>query len=171
MLYLVRHGIAEDIGDRPEVRTDGDRMLTDEGVRKTELAAKGLKRLGVAPRKIISSGLARAVQTAEILADVLGVGAGIEQSEAFAPLADPFEALPLLRSAVHHDVMAVGHLPHLPWLAAFLLTGDSEGVGLTLKKAGACCLWFPPDLVEPGTACLEWLAQPKLLRTLAESSK
>lgn len=167
VLYLVRHGIAENVGDRPEVRTDADRALTNEGVRKMEMAAVGLKRLGVAPGRVISSGLARAVQTAEILIDVLGVSLDIEESAALMPWADPSDGLPLFRSAEHDDVMVVGHLPHLPLLAAFLLTGNAEGVALTLKKGAVCCLSFSSALARPREARLEWLAQPKLLRTLA----
>jgi len=138
------------------------------GIFLTALAAAGLKRLGVVPRRIVSSGLLRALQTAEILNEVLGGGPAVETSEALTPWADPPAALALLAEAGRQDIAFVGHLPHLPMLAALLLTGGIDGIELTMKKAAVCCLDLPRLPFDPGDACLEWLAQPKQLRALGE---
>ncbi len=65
-LYLIRHGLAEERGDRwPD---DNKRPLTDEGISRMRKATRGLARLGVTVDVVLSSPLVRARQTAEIVA-------------------------------------------------------------------------------------------------------
>ena len=56
-LFLVRHGIAEDVSKSGR---DADRELTAEGRRKTRRAARGLRALGVQPTALLASPLVRA---------------------------------------------------------------------------------------------------------------
>ena len=70
-LYLVRHGLAEERGEKwPD---DTKRPLTEEGIVRMRKAARGLARLGVAVDVVLTSPLVRARQTADIVA------AGIDQ--------------------------------------------------------------------------------------------
>src|SRR2546427_12020868 len=69
MLYVLRHGVAEEVG--PE-GTDGSRRLTPGGRRKLRAAAAGVRGLGVAFDAILTSPLVRAGETAAIVAEALG---------------------------------------------------------------------------------------------------
>ncbi|WP_333595579.1 phosphoglycerate mutase family protein, partial [Anaerospora hongkongensis] len=72
VIVLFRHGEAE---DRVDLRDDGLRSLTAKGRKRTKKMAKIVNKL--LPRKckiqIWSSPLLRALQTAEILAEQVGV--------------------------------------------------------------------------------------------------
>ena len=69
-IYLVRHGIAVDHEDRGNL-DDDDRPLTGKGRRRFRRTARAFARLGEPLDFIFTSPLARAVQTAEILAGAL----------------------------------------------------------------------------------------------------
>ncbi len=58
-ICFFRHGIAVDRED-PSVTSDAARPLTDEGIRKTRLAAEGLKRMDFGFDKILTSPWLRA---------------------------------------------------------------------------------------------------------------
>ena len=69
-IYLVRHGIAVDHADKGELQDD-DRPLTPKGRRRFRRGARAFARLGEPLDFLFTSPLARAVQTAEILAAAL----------------------------------------------------------------------------------------------------
>jgi phosphohistidine phosphatase len=69
-VYLVRHGIAIDHADRGELNDD-DRPLTAKGRRRFRRGARAFAKLGEPPDFLFTSPLARAVQTAELLAAAL----------------------------------------------------------------------------------------------------
>src|SRR5262245_21410201 len=73
VICFFRHGIAVDRDD-PGVTSDAARPLTDEGIRKTRLAAEGFKRMDEFDR-ILTSPWLRAAQTASILSEVLSLEA------------------------------------------------------------------------------------------------
>src|SRR5687767_1112067 len=73
-LCFFRHGIAVDRED-PSITSDAERPLTEEGTRKTQAAAEGMKRMDAAFDKILTSPWLRASQTAAILSEVLGLPA------------------------------------------------------------------------------------------------
>ena len=60
----------------------------------------------------------------------------------------------------------VGHRPGLHELAANLLTGEADGVEVTIKKGGVACIRFD-GAVEPGAGELRWLLTPEVLRSLS----
>jgi phosphohistidine phosphatase len=64
-------------------------------------------------------------------------------------------------------VAVVGHRPGLHELAAYLLTGEGDGLEIALKKGGALCVRFDGDPA-PGAGELRWLLTPKVLRRLAD---
>ena len=66
-LYVMRHGPAED--DAPTGR-DADRALTAAGRERVAAVAKALSEANESPFAILSSPLVRAMQTAEIVADI-----------------------------------------------------------------------------------------------------
>jgi phosphohistidine phosphatase len=164
MIYLLRHGIA---GPAPAGMSDSDRRLTAEGRRRMRRVALGLKRLGVAPDIVLSSPLRRAVETAAIVAPVLGGELGIETYVLLAPGHEPTEVL----HGLHHyrkarRLLLVGHQPGLGQLLSHLLTGSSALLAVDLRKGGAAAVavgTLPPR----SAAELHWLLTAKQLRAIA----
>lgn len=166
-LLLVRHGIAE---DREQFEQSGEpddqRPLTTDGRKKMKRAAAGLAELVPRVDVIAASPLARAVQTAEILAksyddQALTVTAALDPVQPY----DTF--LEWLKRLDDVDiVVAVGHEPHLSGLASWLLTGN-ERAFLEFKKGGVCLLEFD-GVIEAGAAQMRWLVTPAQLRNIAD---
>jgi len=160
---LFRHGIAV---ERDE--WDGDellRPLTPKGVEKTREAVSGLMRLGLEPGYLWASPLARAFETAKIIRQLLCPRIELQAQEALLPEAAPNKLLSLLASLpADATVICVGHEPHLGETAGLMLVGKPV-LGLSFKKAGACCLSFrePP---RAGRAELRWWMGPSQLRNL-----
>ena len=157
-LYILRHGIAADKDD-PRYPKDDDRPLTEEGQKKTLKIARRMKGLGLTFDLILSSPLARARQTAEITASVLGCKSKLKFSANLAP-AGSKKAL-LHEIARRRRILLVGHEPYLSELTSTLLAG-TDGLGIDLKKGGLCRMTVA-HLRYGRCATLEWLASPKLL--------
>lgn len=163
-LYLMRHGIAVSRHD-PDCPPDPQRPLTDEGVRRTRRAARGLRALGAAPERILSSPYDRAVQTAQVVAGVLEVPEGqVHRTEALLPGAPPAALLAELRAVEAAAVLCTGHAPHVDRLLAEALGASGERTAM--KKAGVACLEL--DAAGEGPLLL-WLATSRMLRRLGGS--
>src|SRR3954470_1138870 len=103
-LYLLRHGEAVPHGT-PGVAED-DRPLTKDGEDDVERVGRGLRRLGVDVRRIVTSPLPRARRTAEIVADALGHGVPVEMDELLRP-ETPATALARRYESATDDLMLV----------------------------------------------------------------
>ena len=160
-LYIVRHGIAIDRED-PKCPPDPERYLTEDGIKKTKQAAKGLAALGIAADLLISSPYVRAVQTAEIFATALGYSKQkIRHSELLLPGAEPTLFFRELAKDKHSSsVLVFGHAPHLDELIAAAFASKQSITAL--KKSGVAALTL--KRLSPPSAQLVWLATPKLLR-------
>jgi phosphohistidine phosphatase len=133
LLYLLRHGIAEDHGARA---SDEERELTEEGIEKTTLVMRAAKKMRLeTPQLIISSPLVRAKQTAAIAHKEFGALASTLISETLVPSADLSVTMSLVAEHIkeHAPVMLVGHEPHLSSFATALLGSTSSMV--EMKKA------------------------------------
>ncbi|OYT72924.1 MAG: phosphohistidine phosphatase SixA [Chloracidobacterium sp. CP2_5A] len=165
-LYLMRHGIAHDLGADGS-RSDAERALTDEGRANTLAAARAMARLGLDFDAIWTSPFARARQTADIVAEALkktpvtreapelALGAGTERL---------IGALTRLERGA--SALLVGHEPDLSRLVAFLVWGSLSADRIAFKKGGLCHVNCQLAL-RPGYASLRWLLTPKQLRLLA----
>ena len=161
-LYLVRHGIAEPAGDANNYQ-DFHRSLTPEGAKKMREVAGGMKGLEVELDWVASSPLIRAKETAEIIAEVLGLKDPVEFWDELTPGAPPQRAVERLQRCKNRESVAlVGHQPHLGYLAALLIFGQ-DSVSLDLKKGGICCIDVERFPIEPPLP-LVWLLPPKILR-------
>lgn len=163
-LVLLRHGIAVDPAD-PDCPTDAQRPLTERGRRRTREVAGGLAALGVRVEVILSSPLVRAVQTAEIAAERLGLRSDqLRRTNALLPSSAPNGLLAEVQKLGPGGVLCVGHAPHLDLVLAAAVTPGSAPF-TALKKAGAACLEldFPPT---GGRATLLWMMDPRALRRL-----
>jgi phosphohistidine phosphatase len=165
ILFVLRHGLAE------EAAAGGDaaRHLTDVGRERLQKAAEGMLALGIELDTILTSPLARAAETAEIVAGayqnrptprVLK-----ELSTGIAP-ADAITALALARSVRDESVMIVGHEPQLSALISLLLTGQPDGMHLRLRKGACVALGIPGKRIESGAAELLWMMSQRQLRKL-----
>ena len=163
-LYILRHGIAEDLAEAPG-KADAFRRLTREGARKVRRAAAGMRRLGIRPDLILSSPYDRAWQTAKIVAKAFKVPKALKQSEQLRPDGDPARLIAELRAHARLGrVMLVGHEPYLSGLVSTLISGETL-TGIELKKGGLCKL-AAQKLLHGRCATLEWLMTPGQLRKL-----
>jgi phosphohistidine phosphatase len=165
-VYLVRHAAAYE-RDPDRWPDDSRRPLTPEGEEEFRRAARGLARLVSRVDVILSSPYLRAWRTAEILSE-LDSWPAPEPSPVLEPTLPPEKtAQELLSYPDARSIAVVGHRPGLHELAAYLLTGEGDGLEIGLKKGGVLCVRFDGDLV-PGAGELRWLLTPKVLRSLAD---
>jgi phosphohistidine phosphatase len=167
-LYLIRHGIAQPLGLKNNF-TDEGRTLTSQGRDRMRDAAKGLRRLGVRLDLLVTSPLARADETARIIAEVLELDEQtIESSENLAPGSSVDELFAELKQKRRTEALAlVGHQPDLGSLAGKIIAGDSS-LALPIKKGGICCINVTETV--PGfRGNLVWLVTPKQLRLIGKS--
>lgn len=155
ILYFVRHGQA---GHHSAAADDGERRLTDAGVAALRAAAPLWRRLNLRPDVVISSPLPRALRTAELLVEGVGLPRPPVMDERLEPGADWSDFAQAM--AAHPEarrVMFVGHEPDLS-SAIQLLTGASS---IRMRKAAVACVEFP-GIPEPGGGELAWLIDPDL---------
>ena len=161
---LFRHGLAVDRRAWGK-KLDLARPLTERGAKRVRLAAKGLLTLGARPAAIWSSPAIRALQTAKILAEVLGVNAReLHEQPALLPDAAPDELLGLLDARAVGEVLCVGHAPHLDNLLAALIGLRRSPSALALKKSGAAMLFVRQ--ARSGDATVRALVGPGVLRRM-----
>jgi len=166
MVYIIRHGIAVDVGQQG-VRTDAGRMLSAEGQTRTRQVARGLNALGVRLDGVLSSPLVRAVETAEIIARELGDDAvTVEETDAMLPGTDPTDLIAELARRGRSALAVVGHMPHVADVASRMLA-PRDTVSLVFKKAGVAAIEFEGKPAA-GAGWLVWLLQPKALRFAGE---
>jgi phosphohistidine phosphatase len=119
MLWLLRHAEAAD------GLPDNERPLTHLGVRQAEAAGLALARLGINIDACLSSPKLRALQTAQVACEPLGISVTVEP----ALSGEPFDVHDL--TAGLGDVLLVGHDP------SFSLTlHDLTGAQARMKKGG-----------------------------------
>jgi phosphohistidine phosphatase len=165
-LYLVRHAFAAH-ADPSRWPDDAQRPLTREGAERFRRAARGLRRIAPDVDAVLSSGFARAWQTAELLRDEAGWPEP-EECNALEAGRAPAEALDALRARPEGAIALVGHEPHLSSLASLLCAGREDAVHLQVKK-GAVLLLTCDGPAAPGAAYLRWAVAPKILRALDSS--
>jgi phosphohistidine phosphatase len=164
LLYLVRHAIAGG-SDPTKWPDDRDRPLTPDGEKKFRQAAEGLAALVPSVDVVLSSPLVRAWQTALILQKSAGWPEP-RKAEALAA-ASPADVVDALQPHANATSVAlVGHEPSLSELASYLLTGDPDTVEITLRKGGVICLETEDGAPRARGAHLEWLARPRILRSI-----
>ena len=159
---FIRHGSATPAGGGG----DAARTLTDAGRAEVRTTALALAVMGAKPQFVLASPLARAVETARIVAAVHG-DAEVETAEFLAPPVDAGAVASRLADLAGQGLQAValvGHTPSLERCIGHLVAG--RAVGMSLSKAGAACVDFPsegssevPDLV--------WLMRREQLAGLA----
>jgi len=159
MLYLVRHAAAE---EQREGRSDDERTLTAEGIRKFRKAARGIVRLlgELPPEVILTSPLVRARQTAELLVEAFDAAKVKVELRGLAALGPPGALGKLLKESRGQDTMAVGHEPILSeWIGELCFGGAGN---LELKKGALAAV----ELETERKGRLVYLMQLAALREL-----
>lgn len=165
-LYLLRHGIAADRGVEGFLE-DTHRPLTPEGIRKTRKVAQALETLKVEFDGVLTSPLVRAKQTADLVAEVLGIPETLHLCNALAPGGRPRVLVADLKRQFKSDsrVLLVGHEPNMSRFASLLISGNPDA-DVTLKKAGLCVL-VTGELVAGRCASLDLLLPPRVMLRIA----
>jgi phosphohistidine phosphatase len=153
-LYLLRHAHAGNSAswDGP----DSERPLSPKGRRQTERLGAFLAERGFAPDAIVTSPKVRARQTAEILADAIGIAFSVDDR-----LGGPLGAHTVGDIAEHvggTSVVLVGHDPDFSELCSSL-----SGAEYIPMKKGALARIDMALPVQPGGGVLRWLVPPELI--------
>ena len=169
-LYLLRHASAGTRRTNPimELR----RPLDKAGRRDCLLLGNTLSAMKISFDLIVSSPLKRSLQTASLVGTETGYEQKILLSDALAPSANftQFQKL-LVECAGRESLLVVGHSPNLV-----------QFLGMLMQPAQETVASRPPALVrmrkgtiarlnlERGVATLQWMLDPRVVRTLYTSS-
>jgi phosphohistidine phosphatase len=165
-LYILRHGIAVD-PDVPAFASDAERPLTPEGERKMRRVCRAMKALDLSFDLVLSSPYLRARQTAEIVAEGLGLRKKLEFSDDLTPGGSTAHLVEFLtgREPSPESVLLVGHEPYLSGLISLLIFGELAPT-VVMKKGGLARL-STESLKHGRCAALEWLLTPKQMGLMA----
>jgi phosphohistidine phosphatase len=150
-VYFLRHGEA----DWPNWnKSDDERPLTERGKKEMKKIAAFLECLDLSFDQIITSPLPRAKQTAEAVADRLGLG--LKEDELLEPGFDSSDFKQLMKKYRGEEIMVVGHEPDFTETISAL-----TGASLKLSKAGLALVELNPDKMR---GRLLWLIPPKIAK-------
>ncbi len=156
---LLRHGIAE---EPTAEKKDEERGLTKEGHARMKEIARGLERVLPKAQAIYTSPLLRAVQTALWVSKGYKSRVTINTTDALAPGASAKEFRAFMDSIKERRVIIVGHEPTLTRGMAVL---TKVAISTLELKKGGC---YGVRILGDGSATLEWLLPPRVLRKLGE---
>jgi phosphohistidine phosphatase len=157
-LFLLRHAIAE---NRRPGRQDAARRLTEPGKEKLLQVLRVARAAGVKPSLILTSPYQRAVETAEIAAEVLGSTNPIVPSDVLLPSSSPEAVWRLIHSNSEESaILLAGHEPLLGETASYLL--GSPRLLVDLKKSALMRIDVEEFVGKP-RGMLQWLLTPKLV--------
>lgn len=119
ILYLVRHATAE---NPSAFQRDHDRELTPEGIMEAARMGRYLTTQHAKPDCLVSSTAARALKTAQVMAEQLAL-----EPDCIEPIANLFDGGPRAYLAAVNGIsedceslMLVGHNPDISYFAEFL---------------------------------------------------
>lgn len=150
-LYLVQHAKAA------SEEVDPERALTEQGRRDVQKVAEFIKPLNMSVDYLWHSEKKRAVQTADVLAEVVRINRAKMERTGLGPN-DDVAVLKKDLAAGRQDVMIVGHLPFLSKLASLLLTGSESADIVAFKNSGIAAL-----SCEGNRWQINWMVIPELI--------
>jgi phosphohistidine phosphatase len=155
-LHIVRH--AEAGASEDWVGSDFERPITALGRARTEALGQYLKAIGISPDRVITSPMARAEQTARIIAEAVDKIDALSQDERLdKKFGMDRLAVIIADNPRVGELLVVGHQPTLTKVIAELIGGGS----VAMKKGAIATL----DLKIPANAgrpfgTLQWLLPP-----------
>lgn len=164
-IYLVRHGVAAELDN--EIVEEGYRYLTVAGRNHCKIVATKLKDLKPEFEQIISSPLIRAVQTAEVFAQVLKYNGEIRTAIELVGGASFNRFLQLIRRNSHYKSIGLfGHAPDVNVFAVNLTKNNTvKELKLNFKNASVCKINFDTE-TEIGT--FEWFLEADSMKLIRE---
>lgn len=169
-ILIVRHAIAMEreewlSTDQP----DDMRPLTQDGKKKFERGALGIRELVPEIEEIWTSPFFRAHETALLLQDVYPKTTAVKKVPELAVGGSKDRLIRKLRLAPLKRVALVGHEPDLSELVSMLLLNRGAFLDIEIKKGSAICLELEwgKRLSE---AKLLWMLTPKQLRIVGGSA-
>jgi phosphohistidine phosphatase len=157
-LLVMRHAQAIDLGQNG-VADDESRYLTPAGQRQAAEMASALRSRGVRIEGLITSPLVRARQTAEIVAQVYGLGHdSLLQTDHLAPGLSCRKLAKYLRQHASDHAILFGHEPDLGIFTSWLI--GSKRAHVRFAKGGVALIETDDDL-ERGSGELRWLLTPE----------
>jgi len=163
-LIILRHGEA---GARvPVASKDSERSLSEVGRREVEEVARSLKSLKLEIDHIVTSPLARSLETAQVVAKELNRSKDLEIWDELKPEGDRaalYERLKRLKQ--ESSVLLVGHEPYLSFLISDLISGNTRA-RIVLKKAGMAKVSVS-ELTPRASGELRWLLTPRQIKKLS----
>ena len=174
-LYLMRHGIAVEIGSAG-VTTDSERHLSDLGESKLRRVALGIREIAPKFNLILTSPFRRCRQTAEIVAAALDlehrlrVIDSLAPGRAFANGDGPYAEIFIELGACEFErALLVGHMPDLAEIASYLLTGN-RNLNIDFRR-GSICAIETAGLPPRGPGLLRWMMTPKQMRMVSSQAR
>jgi len=151
-IYLLRHGIAENS------TPDSDRALTSEGREKLRRVLARARGADVAPSLILSSPYRRAIETAEIAAELLEYRGKIVKIRELLPEASPYDTWEEIRQRSGEPaILLASHEPLMSSLAAFLLASPA----LMVDMKNAALMRVDCERIGPEPkGVLKWMLTP-----------
>ena len=150
-LYLVQHGknLSKDV--------DPEKGLSEQGMEEVQRIASTAKQYGIPVERIVHSGKKRALQTAEIFSNSLGIRDKLAERQDIGPLDDVAAFARTLDDAP--NMMVIGHLPFLEKLTGYLVAGDPENRVFRFQNGGIVCVDQDSD---KGGWCIRWALMPNI---------
>jgi phosphohistidine phosphatase len=156
-IYIFRHGIAE---EGRAGQPDSERALTSEGKKKLRNILRVANEAGVQPSLILSSPYRRAVQTAQLAAEILEYKGDLVRTQTLEPGSHPRMVWDEIR--VHKNerqILVAGHEPLFSALMAYLL--GCQNLQVDFKKGAIVCVEIGRFDPEPH-GVLKWMLTSKL---------
>jgi phosphohistidine phosphatase len=161
-VFFLRHGEA---GKRVAIPSkDVERALTETGKKEIEKIAASFERMDLKFSKIAASPLARARETAEIIANAQKSGK-VELWDELRPEGnrlDLFRRLSKIRQDA--DVLLVGHEPYLSNVIGEIISGNLAS-RIVVKKGGMARVQITSFAPKPSGE-LRWLLTPRQLKKM-----
>lgn len=171
-LFLLRHGDSGKITSDPS--------LTVSGKQEIVMIARSIKALKLKFDAIITSPLERAIQTANIVAKVLGIHKEKNKITVWNELAPEGNRLRLFNKLhqfkMESTILIIGHQPYLSNLAYEIMSsgimrkravGDRRATTIILKKGGLAKVRII-SLIPSINGELRWLLTPRILKSLVK---
>ncbi len=170
-LYVLRHASAGTRRANPVL--DLRRPLDKQGNKDCLLLGNTLSSMKISFDLVVSSPLKRSLQTASLVGTETGYEQKILLSDALAPAAtfQQFQRL-LAECTGYESLLVVGHSPNLVQFLGLLMQPAAVGedcskrpAAVRLRKGAIARL-----SLERGAATLQWMLDPRVVRTLYASS-
>ncbi len=165
-IFLMQHGAC-----LPK-ELNAEQPLSPVGRSQVARSAEALRQLGFGFDAMAASTRQRAMQTAEIVAEIMAApGIKISRSDALKPTAPVEETIRFLAGFERRQSLLVaGHMPNLGLLASHLLCPAHEPLSLGIENAGVALIEIRSPLERNGH--LHWLLKAQhLSRMLAPQGR